>query len=35
MDDKILRQNIIDELDWEPTIDAANIGVTVTTGLRP
>ena len=29
MDDKILRQCIIDELDFEPSIDAANIGVAV------
>jgi osmotically-inducible protein OsmY len=29
MDDKTLRQFIIDELDFEPSIDAANIGVAV------
>jgi osmotically-inducible protein OsmY len=29
MDDKTLRQLIIDELDYEPSIDAANIGVAV------
>jgi osmotically-inducible protein OsmY len=29
MDDKLLRQSIIDELDFEPRVDAANIGVAV------
>jgi len=33
MDDKTLRQNIIDEFDWEPTVDAANIGVAVHSGV--
>lgn len=33
MDDKVLRQNIIDELDFEPSINAANIGVTVEKGV--
>jgi osmotically-inducible protein OsmY len=33
MDDKILRQCIIDELDFEPSIDAANIGVAVEKGV--
>jgi len=33
MDDKILRQFIIDELDFEPNIDAANIGVAVEKGV--
>ncbi|CAN7637059.1 BON domain-containing protein [Neorhizobium sp. LjRoot104] len=33
MDDSILRQNIIDELDFEPSIDAANIGVAVDAGV--
>jgi hypothetical protein len=29
MEDKVLRQLIIDELDFESSIDAANIGVAV------
>lgn len=33
MDDKTLRQFIIDELDFEPSIDAANIGVAVEKGV--
>lgn len=33
MNDNILRQNIIDELDFEPSIDAANIGVAVDNGV--
>jgi osmotically-inducible protein OsmY len=33
MDDKILRQDIIDELDWDPSIDSANIGVAVEAGV--
>ncbi len=33
MDDKILRQFIIDEFDYEPSIDAANIGVAVENGV--
>lgn len=33
MDDKQLRQDIIDELDFEPSIDSANIGVAVDDGV--
>jgi osmotically-inducible protein OsmY len=33
MDDKTLRQFIIDELDFEPSVDAANIGVMVEKGV--
>ncbi|MBX5222855.1 BON domain-containing protein [Rhizobium sp. NLR8a] len=33
MDDITLRQNIIDELDFEPSIDAANIGISVEEGI--
>jgi osmotically-inducible protein OsmY len=33
MDDKVLRQIVIDELDFEPSIDAANIGVAVENGV--
>jgi osmotically-inducible protein OsmY len=33
MDDKILRQIIIDELDYQPSIDAADIGVAVESGV--
>ena len=33
MDDKALRQRIIDELDWEPPVDAAGIGVAVNNGV--
>jgi osmotically-inducible protein OsmY len=33
MDDRTLRQHVIDELDWEPTVDAANIGVAVSNGV--
>jgi osmotically-inducible protein OsmY len=33
MEDKYLRQSIIDELDFEPTIDAADIGVAVEDGV--
>ena len=33
MDDKALRQFIIDELEFEPSIEAANIGVTVEKGV--
>jgi osmotically-inducible protein OsmY len=33
MDDKTLRQRVTDELDWEPTVDAANIGVAVNNGV--
>lgn len=33
MQDKTLRQNIIDELEFEPSIDAADIGVAVENGI--
>jgi osmotically-inducible protein OsmY len=33
MDDKTLRQSIIDELDFEPSIDAAHIGIAVENGV--
>jgi osmotically-inducible protein OsmY len=33
MGDKTLRQFIIDELDFEPSIDSANIGVAVENGV--
>ena len=33
MDDKTLRQNIIDELNFEPSIDAASIAVAVDDGV--
>lgn len=33
MNDKQLRQNVIDELDFEPSIDAADIGVAVEGGV--
>lgn len=33
MDDKTLRQNVIDELDWDPSIDSANIGVAAHNGV--
>jgi len=33
MDDKQLRQNIIDELEFEPSIDAEDIGVAVSNGV--
>lgn len=33
MDDKILRQDIIDALDWDPSVDSANIGVAVDNGV--
>ncbi|MCI0467329.1 MAG: BON domain-containing protein [Beijerinckiaceae bacterium] len=33
MEDKVLRQFLIDELDFEPSIDAANIGVAVENGV--
>lgn len=33
MDDITLRQNILDELEFEPSIDAANIGVAVDNGI--
>ena len=33
MTDKILRQTIVDELDFEPSVDSANIGVAVDNGV--
>lgn len=33
MSDSILRQNIIDELEFEPSVDAAHIGVAVEDGV--
>lgn len=33
MDDKQLRQNIIDELEFEPSVDAQEIGVAVSDGV--
>lgn len=33
MDDKQLRQNIIDELDWMPNVNAADIGVAAHKGM--
>jgi osmotically-inducible protein OsmY len=33
MDDKTLRQHIIDELDFEPSVNSANIGVAVENGV--
>jgi len=33
MDDLQLRRNILDELDYEPSVDAANIGVAVENGV--
>ena len=33
MTDKTLRQTIVDELDFEPSVDAANIGVAVDNGV--
>lgn len=33
MSDKLLRQNVIEELDFEPSIDAASIGVAVDNGI--
>src|SRR5215207_3918699 len=33
MNDKMLRQLVIDELDFEPSIDAANIGVAAEGGV--
>lgn len=32
MSDRSIRQDIIDELDFEPSINAANVGVAVKTG---
>jgi osmotically-inducible protein OsmY len=31
--DKALRQDVISQLDWEPSVDAANIGVAVHNGV--
>lgn len=33
MDDKIIRQHVLDELEFEPTIDAEHIGVSVENGI--
>lgn len=33
MDDTLLRQTIIDELEWEPSVEAAHIGVAVDKGV--
>lgn len=33
MTDKTLQQAVIDELDWEPSIDSAHIGVTANNGV--
>jgi osmotically-inducible protein OsmY len=33
MDDKQLRQNVLEELDFEPSVDAAHIGVAVDDGV--
>jgi len=33
MGDKLIRQNVIDELDFEPSVDAAHIGVAVDKGV--
>jgi osmotically-inducible protein OsmY len=33
MNDKLLRQDVLDELEFEPSIDAANIGVAVEQGV--
>jgi hypothetical protein len=33
MDDKQLRQNIIDELEFEPSVDAQDIGIAVSDGV--
>ena len=33
MSDRTLRQSIIDELEWEPSVDAAHIGVAVDKGV--
>lgn len=33
MQDKALRQDIIDALDWDPSVDSANIGVAVDNGV--
>jgi osmotically-inducible protein OsmY len=33
MTDKSLQQAVLDELDWEPSVDAAHIGVTASNGV--
>jgi hypothetical protein len=33
MTDKLLKQEILDELDFEPSVDAAGIGVAVENGV--
>lgn len=33
MNDKVLRHDIIDALDWDPSVDSANIGVAVDNGV--
>lgn len=33
MEDKKLRQNIIAALDWDPSVDSANVGVAVNNGV--
>ena len=33
MSDKQLQQSVIDELDWEPSVDASHIGVTASNGV--
>lgn len=32
-DDKIVRQRVVDALDWDPRVDSANIGVAVDNGV--
>ncbi len=32
-DDKLLKQAVLDELNWEPSVDAAHIGVTAKDGV--
>ncbi|MFZ4072194.1 MAG: hypothetical protein ACOYJ6_19130 [Caulobacterales bacterium] len=32
-DDKTLRDWVIDELDWDPSIDASSVGVAVADGV--
>ena len=33
MNDRVLRQRVVDALDWEPSIDSAHIGVSVENGI--
>jgi len=33
MDDKFIRQSVVEALDWDPAVDAANIGVAVENGV--